>query len=196
MLESCRSAPGVRRRASAVRGFCHASRDVEVAPTTALRRERSLVGRGGRDRLPHELQPALRLLHQLGGEPGRPGLAEDARRPRRHDARPPAARLPQRHVVTPTITRPRPPRPRPRGRPRPPPSVVYNTCGWERLEVLKVLDGVWTSTADFKYWDGKKGRSTRPGPRPTGVTREGILEMHRQVGVARPPPKGSCTAGS
>lgn len=34
--------------------------------------------------------------------------------------------------------------------------VVYNTCGWERLEILKLLDGIVDIyLPDFKYWDGK-----------------------------------------
>ena len=33
--------------------------------------------------------------------------------------------------------------------------LVYNTCGWERLEILKLLDGVVDIyLPDFKYADG------------------------------------------
>jgi putative pyruvate formate lyase activating enzyme len=70
--------------------------------------------------------------------------------------------------------------------------VVYNTCGWERLEVLKQLDGVVdVYLPDFKYWDGKKAAKYSSGAETyPEVTREGILEMHRQVGVARPAADG------
>ena len=34
--------------------------------------------------------------------------------------------------------------------------LVYNTCGWERSEVLKVLDGIVDIyLADFKYMDAQ-----------------------------------------
>lgn len=66
--------------------------------------------------------------------------------------------------------------------------VVYNTCGWERLEVLEKLDGVVDIyLPDFKYADGdmggrySSGASTYPE-----ITERALLEMHRQVGVARP----------
>jgi putative pyruvate formate lyase activating enzyme len=64
--------------------------------------------------------------------------------------------------------------------------LVYNTCGWERIEMLKQLDGVIdVYLPDFKYSSGKMaetysaGASTYPD-----VTKEAFLEMHRQVGRA------------
>ena len=70
--------------------------------------------------------------------------------------------------------------------------VVYNTCGWERLEVLKLLDGVVDIyLPDFKYWDGKKAAKYSSGAETyPEVTREAVLEMHRQVGVAHPAADG------
>ncbi|MCX7966145.1 MAG: hypothetical protein N2596_05935 [Syntrophorhabdaceae bacterium] len=66
--------------------------------------------------------------------------------------------------------------------------IVYNTCGWERIDVLKELDGVVDIyLPDFKYADPKmaekysSGASTYPQ-----LTKIAILEMHRQVGVAIP----------
>lgn len=65
--------------------------------------------------------------------------------------------------------------------------LVYNTCGWERLEILKKLDGIIDIyLPDFKYSDGKmaakysSGSDTYPE-----ITKEALLEMNRQVGVAR-----------
>jgi putative pyruvate formate lyase activating enzyme len=55
--------------------------------------------------------------------------------------------------------------------------IVYNTSGWERLEILKILDGIVDIyLPDFKYWDSDMSE----------ITGEAILEMHRQVGVAKP----------
>lgn len=66
--------------------------------------------------------------------------------------------------------------------------VVYNTCGWERLEVLALLDGVVDIyLPDFKFWDGDVAAELAAGARTyPEVTRKALLEMHRQVGVAKP----------
>jgi putative pyruvate formate lyase activating enzyme len=70
--------------------------------------------------------------------------------------------------------------------------LVYNTCGWERPEILNRLDGVVDIyLPDFKYSDGSmaskysSGASTYPE-----ITKAALLEMHRQVGVARPAADG------
>jgi putative pyruvate formate lyase activating enzyme len=66
--------------------------------------------------------------------------------------------------------------------------LVYNTCGWERLEILKLLDGIVNIyLPDFKYADGKMAAkySSEAESYPE-VTKAALLEMHRQVGVARP----------
>jgi putative pyruvate formate lyase activating enzyme len=66
--------------------------------------------------------------------------------------------------------------------------VVYNTCGWERLEILKKLDGVVDIyLPDFKYADGAMAAkySSEADTYPE-VTKASLLEMHRQVGVAKP----------
>jgi putative pyruvate formate lyase activating enzyme len=66
--------------------------------------------------------------------------------------------------------------------------LVYNTCGWERLDILKKLDGVIDIyLPDFKYADGKMAAKYSSGAEtyPEG-TKAALLEMHRQVGVARP----------
>ncbi len=66
--------------------------------------------------------------------------------------------------------------------------IVYNTSGWERLEILEVLDGVVDIyLPDFKYWDSQMSAKYSSGAESyPEITKEAILEMHRQVGVARP----------
>ncbi|MCL5005103.1 MAG: radical SAM protein [Acidobacteria bacterium] len=70
--------------------------------------------------------------------------------------------------------------------------VVYNTCGWERLEILRMLDGVVDIyLPDFKYWDGKMAAEYSSGAETyPDITTAALLEMHRQVGVAHPAPDG------
>jgi putative pyruvate formate lyase activating enzyme len=70
--------------------------------------------------------------------------------------------------------------------------LVYNTCGWERPEILRELDGIVDIyLPDFKYADGamaskySSGADTYPE-----ITKEALLEMHRQVGVAKPAEDG------
>ncbi len=66
--------------------------------------------------------------------------------------------------------------------------VVYNTCGWERPEIIKMLDGIVDIyLPDFKYSDGLMAAkySTDAKTYPE-ITRAALLEMHRQVGVAKP----------
>lgn len=66
--------------------------------------------------------------------------------------------------------------------------IVYNTSGWERLEILKLLDGVVDIyLPDFKYWDSAMSATYSFGAKSyPEVARQAILEMHRQVGVAKP----------
>jgi len=70
--------------------------------------------------------------------------------------------------------------------------LLYNTCGWERLEILKMLDGIVDIyLPDFKYWDGKMAAkySSEADTYPE-ITKTALLEMHRQVGVASPASDG------
>ncbi|MDW8071142.1 MAG: radical SAM protein [Anaerolineae bacterium] len=66
--------------------------------------------------------------------------------------------------------------------------IVYNTSGWERLEILEFLDGVVDIyLPDFKYWDSEMSAKYSSGAANyPEVTKAAILEMHRQVGVAKP----------
>ena len=70
--------------------------------------------------------------------------------------------------------------------------LVYNTCGWERLEILKKLDGIVDIyLPDFKYSDGKMAAQYSSGSETyPEITQTALLEMHRQVGVAKPASDG------
>jgi putative pyruvate formate lyase activating enzyme len=70
--------------------------------------------------------------------------------------------------------------------------IVYNTSGWERLEILKILDGIVDIyLPDIKYWDSEMSAKYSSGAETyPEITKEAILEMHRQVGVAKPAKDG------
>jgi putative pyruvate formate lyase activating enzyme len=63
--------------------------------------------------------------------------------------------------------------------------VVWNTCGWEKLEVLQLLDGIVdVYLADFKYHDPMAADKYSPGALSyPQITMQALLEMNRQVGV-------------
>jgi len=75
--------------------------------------------------------------------------------------------------------------------------VVYNTSGWERLELLTLLDGIVDIyLPDFKYWDSAMSAKFSSGAESyPEVTREAILEMNRQVGMARSVKQGIMQRG-
>jgi len=62
--------------------------------------------------------------------------------------------------------------------------LVYNTSGYERLEILKILDGVVDIyMPDLKYMDDEMAAKYSSGAQDyPEVTQKAILEMHRQVG--------------
>ncbi len=70
--------------------------------------------------------------------------------------------------------------------------LVYNTCGWERREILKKLDGVVDIyLPDFKYSDSRMADKYSSGADTYAeLTKTALLEMHRQVGVAKPTADG------
>ena len=75
--------------------------------------------------------------------------------------------------------------------------LVWNTSGWERLEVLGLLDGIVDIyMPDFKYMDGDMAAKYSSGARSyPEVTAAAILEMQRQVGPARYGPGGVMLRG-
>ncbi|UCG05638.1 MAG: radical SAM protein [Desulfobacterales bacterium] len=61
--------------------------------------------------------------------------------------------------------------------------LVYNTGGYDRVETLKVLEGVFDIyMPDFKFWDPEIAQSACEAPDYPEIAREALLEMHRQVG--------------
>lgn len=66
--------------------------------------------------------------------------------------------------------------------------LVYNTSGWERTEILERLDGVVDIyLPDFKYADSEMASRYSSGADSyPAATKAAMLEMHRQVGVAKP----------
>ena len=75
--------------------------------------------------------------------------------------------------------------------------VVYNTCGWERIEMLHLLDGVVDIyLPDFKYADAQMADRYSSGAASyPELTRAALLEMHRQVGTAHPSSDGRIGRG-
>jgi len=70
--------------------------------------------------------------------------------------------------------------------------LVYNTCGWERIEILKMLDGIVDIyLPDFKYSSNKMAAkySSNASSYPE-ISQKAHLEMQRQVGVAVPAKDG------
>ena len=70
--------------------------------------------------------------------------------------------------------------------------VAYNTSGWERLEILQLLDGVMDIyLADFKYFDPEMADQYSPGAGSyPEIAKKALIEMNRQVGVADPGANG------
>lgn len=75
--------------------------------------------------------------------------------------------------------------------------IVYNTSGWERLEILEILDGIVDIyLPDFKYWDSAMSAKYSSGAESyPEVAKAAILEMNRQVGVAKPAKDGIMQRG-
>ena len=75
--------------------------------------------------------------------------------------------------------------------------IVYNTCGWERVEILKAFDGIVDIyLPDYKYSDGKMAAKFSSNAKSyPEMTQAALLEMHRQVGVAKPAGDGKIYRG-
>ena len=70
--------------------------------------------------------------------------------------------------------------------------LVYNTCGWERQDILNILDGIVDIyLADFKYMEAEQaGHYSSDAASYPEITRSALMEMNRQVGVALPEQNG------
>ena len=75
--------------------------------------------------------------------------------------------------------------------------LVYNTSGYERLEMVKMLDGIVDIyMPDLKYMDPAKAAKYSAGASDyPEVTKKAILEMHRQVGVLQSDSRGIAIRG-
>jgi putative pyruvate formate lyase activating enzyme len=61
--------------------------------------------------------------------------------------------------------------------------LVYNTSGYDALECLRLLDGIVDIyMPDFKYWEPDKAKRYSKAPDYPQAAKEGLKEMHRQVG--------------
>ncbi len=61
--------------------------------------------------------------------------------------------------------------------------LVYNTGGYDSVETIKLLDGVFDIyMPDFKYWDEHVAVRLSKAPGYPEAARQAIKEMHRQVG--------------
>ena len=197
MMESCQLCPrmcGVNKLRGE-KGFCQANSQLEIsAAHPHFGEERPLVGRGGSGTI-FLTNCSLRCVFCInweisqGGE-GNPRSIDDFAKMMLGLQK---LGCPNINFVTPTHYSPHillaVDKAAAQGLKVP---LVYNTCGWERVEILKFLDGVVDIyLPDFKYSDGEmaarysSGASTYPE-----VTKKALLEMHRQVGVAKPADNG------
>ena len=75
--------------------------------------------------------------------------------------------------------------------------LVYNTSGYERLEILKILDGIVDIyLPDMKYMDSDQAAKYSAGAFDyPEVTKKAIIEMNRQVGQLRIDKRGIALRG-
>jgi putative pyruvate formate lyase activating enzyme len=75
--------------------------------------------------------------------------------------------------------------------------LMYNTSGYERLETLKILDGIVDIyKPDMKYMDSDKAAKYSAGASDyPEVTKKAIIEMNRQVGVLQTDKQGIALRG-
>ncbi len=197
IMESCKLCPrkcGVNKL-SGNKGFCQASSQLEIsAYHPHFGEEKSLVGKGGSGTI-FLTNCGLRCVFCINWETSQGGQGY----PRSVEDMAEMMLLLQKmgchniNVVTPTHYSPhivlavdiaaskglRLP-------------LVYNTCGWERVEILKKLDGIIDIyLPDFKYSDAKMAaKYSSDAEIYPEITKAALLEMHRQVGVAKPAKDG------
>lgn len=61
--------------------------------------------------------------------------------------------------------------------------LIYNTGGYDRIETLKLLDGIIDIyMPDFKFWSSDNAKTSCNADDYPEVARNALIEMHRQVG--------------
>lgn len=74
--------------------------------------------------------------------------------------------------------------------------VVYNTSGFERVEILRSLEGlIDVYLPDFKFWTPEVALALCGTPRYPAVARNALKEMHRQVGDLQLNEEGKAVRG-
>lgn len=74
--------------------------------------------------------------------------------------------------------------------------LVYNTSGYERIETLKILDGIIDIyMPDFKYWDPERGRNYSKVANYSERAKKALIEMDRQVGGLKVDDRGIAYRG-
>ena len=75
--------------------------------------------------------------------------------------------------------------------------LVYNTSGYERVEIIKMLDGIVDIyLPDIKYMDGDMAAKYSSGARDyPKVATAAVFEMNRQVGVHQMDKRGAARKG-
>ncbi|MGD8948515.1 MAG: radical SAM protein [Desulfobacterales bacterium] len=75
--------------------------------------------------------------------------------------------------------------------------LVYNTSGYERVEIVKLLDGIVDIyLPDMKYMNADKAAKFSAGASDyPEVAKAAIIEMHRQVGIHQVNSQGIATRG-
>ncbi len=75
--------------------------------------------------------------------------------------------------------------------------LVYNTSGYERVEIIKILDSIVDIyMPDIKYMDGEMAAKYSSGARDyPEETTAAVLEMNRQVGVHQVDKRGIALSG-
>jgi putative pyruvate formate lyase activating enzyme len=75
--------------------------------------------------------------------------------------------------------------------------LVYNTSGYERLEILKILDGIVDIyMPDMKYMDPDQAAKYSAGASDyPELTKKAIIEMNRQVGILQTDKQGIALRG-
>ncbi len=193
IMKSCKLCPrecGINRL-DGEKGFCHASAQLEIsAYHPHFGEERPLVGKGGSGTI-FLTNCSLRCVFCINWEISQGGMGtarqiEDMADMMLHLQKIGCHNI---NVVTPTHYSPHivlaVDNAAERGLRLP---LVYNTCGWERLEILEKLDGIVDIyLPDFKYGNSAMAAKYSSGANTyTEKTQAALLEMHRQVGVAKP----------